>query len=94
MAGSGLTTLNVATTAFRPLASLTLNSLKEIIKGRATELLRQFFKPPYELPRGLTRQHLEAYREVAKRAIEQGKDTIGEQAFRLRLIEKALEALQ
>ena len=72
---------------------MSLNALKGIIQGRATQLLREFFKTG-KLPEGLTRQHLEAYREIAKRTIEQGRDTIGQQAVRLKQIEKALETLK
>lgn len=50
-------------------------------------------KTNWEIPKGLTREALEAYREIARRAIEEGIDHLGVQAGRLELIERALREL-
>jgi hypothetical protein len=48
----------------------------------------------FKIPQELTRQSLERYAEIARRAVESGNDKSGVQADRLALIEKALKVLK
>ena len=93
-----------ATAAGSEYAGMTTNQIaREVIGREQTELLREFFgtsvrgaaerEAAFEVPAGLTRTSLEAYRELAERAIAKGADTLGVQAARLRLIERALELI-
>ncbi len=86
------------------LATLTNSQIaQQIIGAEQTALLRTFFgtslrgaaarAAAFELPAGLTRASLLAYAELARRAIAAGKDTLGVQAVRLQLIERALRLL-
>ena len=71
------------------------------ISPEQTRLLYQFFGNGPEgainrmnnfyIPRGLTRETLEKYAEIARRTINANKDTRGTQAERLKLVEKALK---
>ncbi|MGO8673051.1 MAG: hypothetical protein ACLQVD_17040 [Capsulimonadaceae bacterium] len=53
----------------------------------ATDNLNNFSTPPS----GITKQTLQAYSEIAQRAINAGNDATGVQATRLKIIEKALQ---
>jgi hypothetical protein len=48
----------------------------------------------FEIPKGLTRETLEKYAEIARRTINAGKDNRGTQAERLKVVEKALKELK
>jgi hypothetical protein len=76
---------------------------QQVIGAQQTALLRTFFgtslrgaaarAAAFELPAGLTRTSLLAYAEIARRVIAAGNDTLGVQAARLQLIERALKLL-
>jgi hypothetical protein len=71
------------------------------IEPRQTKLLSEFFgngpqgarnrMNDFYIPQGLTRETLQKYAEIAKRAINAGKDTRGTLAERLKLVERALK---
>ena len=73
--------------------------INKIIGSSQRELLREFFgtgvegaaqrAANFKVPQGLTRQTLEAYEELARRAINAGADKAGTQAARLRLLGQA-----
>lgn len=76
---------------------------RQLIGAEQTALLRTFFgtglrgaaarAAAFEIPAGLTRASLLAYAEIARRVIAAGADTLGVQAARLQLIERALRLL-
>jgi RHS repeat-associated protein len=68
-------------------------ALNQAIGASQRGLLRMLFKEGRLSPE-LSRRALELYREVAKRAIAEGKDGLGEQARRLRLIEEVLKRVR
>ena len=68
-------------------------ALNQAIGLSQRALLRRFFLEG-QVPPGITRQALELYREIARRAIAEGKDQLGVQAARLKLIEQALRQLR
>ncbi len=87
-----------------PYAGLTNAQIaQQVIGTEQTALLRVFFgtslrgaaarAAAFELPAGLTRASLLAYAEIARRVIAAGTDTLGVQAARLELIERALRLL-
>jgi RHS repeat-associated protein len=88
----------------RNLSTMSLEQVKAIYAGTQKELLSQLFGRGTEgarlalssgtIPAGLTREALLAYAEVARRAIEAGKDTLGTQALRLEVIKQALERMK
>lgn len=106
LAGGGITTLGLSGQAATgsQLAGLSLTQLNMMIHGTQQQLLRQLFGRGVQgaqealamgrLPAGLTRESLLVYAEIARRAIEQGKDSGGVQALRLEIIKKALEKLK
>lgn len=62
--------------------------------GSQRELIGEFFRSKgTEIPRGLSRQTLTAYREIARRALLRGRDIVGSQGERLRWIEDALRRM-
>jgi hypothetical protein len=65
-------------------------TINRIIGAGQRELLKDFFRTG-KLPEGLTRRTLQLYKEVAKRAIAAGKNGLGVQALRLKMIAKALQ---
>ena len=77
------------------LTELTLEQLKAIYGKRGVELFRELFKNPSKNP-GLTKRELEAYKEIARRAIAEyeknGKTQgIATQAQRIQIINKFLQ---
>lgn len=74
--------------------------IAKLITKEDTKLLGQFFGQgkrgalkelkEFYIPAGLTRETLERYAEIARRAINAGQDKSGVQADRLALIERAL----
>jgi len=55
-------------------------------------LLRKFFKDG-QVPEGLSREALSAYRSVAEHAIHAGRDKLGVQAQRIEMIDDALNRI-
>ena len=97
--------LGAAGEAAGSLRSLTIAEIKaKYLNGEQLQLIQQFFgrsnpgaaarAANFEIPAGLTRESLEAYAEVATRAIAAGKDKLGVQAERLDLINRALDMLK
>lgn len=83
--GSALTTL-----AGEDAIGLTGNqAINRMIGEGQRQLIRQFFKTG-EFPEGLSQRTLKLYAEVAKRAIEAGRDQLGVQAQRLQMISRVL----
>jgi hypothetical protein len=91
--------------AFTKLTSREIN--EKYLKGEQIELIREFFgtglrgiaarKANFAIPPGLTRQSLEAYAEIARRAIANAKGNellLEVQGERLELIRRALEQLK
>ena len=77
------------------LTELTLEELKAIYGPRGVELFRQLFKDSSRNP-GLKRRELEAYREIARRAIEKYERSgnergIATQSERIQIIERFLK---
>jgi hypothetical protein len=72
------------------LRSLGSNQVKLIHQwmGTGVQGAQQAMGAP--LPAGLTKSALQGYHEIARRQIEAGLDTVGTQAARLQLIERAL----
>ena len=56
----------------------------------AQRLLEQIDKGEFELPNSISREMLEAYRDIALSAIARGRDRIGVQALRLKEIDRML----
>jgi hypothetical protein len=99
VAGSGLTTLGLKT-----YSHLSSGALNQLMGNTQREILKQFLGKgvegakarlaDFKIPAGLTKETLEIYREIALRVLRAGKNTTGSQAVRLKLIEKALEAMK
>jgi RHS repeat-associated protein len=65
------------------------HQLNQSLPSQQRELLREFFDTG-KLPTGLQEKTLRVYREIAIRAVNSGKDVLGEQARRIGLIERTL----
>lgn len=89
LAGTELVTIG-GRSGFNLLSNQALNRAIGLLQRT---LLRRLFLER-QLPPGLTKRSLELYREIAKRAITEGKDQLGVQAERLKLIEQALRQLR
>jgi hypothetical protein len=86
-----------------PYAGKTAAEINKIIGPQQRQLLRDFFGTGlkgarqragnFNVPQGLNRQTLEAYEELARRAINSGADKAGVQAARLELLERAYGAI-
>jgi hypothetical protein len=98
----GLTTLDSAAPYFR----YSTGQLNQLIGNAQRELLKDFFGQGeqgalsrlenLDVPSGLTRQTLEAYKEAAVRVVQRGPGAPGFQVQRLRLqlVEKALSIIK
>jgi hypothetical protein len=78
---------------------LSNGEINQTIASEQRVLLRKWFgRGPAgrgrseEAPSGLTRETLEAYHEIARRTIAEGKDPMGTQQMRLKRIDEELEA--
>jgi uncharacterized protein RhaS with RHS repeats len=68
--------------------------LKEVFgqgAKQALERLKNF--SPRNMPKGMSRDTLESYLEVARRAVAAGKDSTGVQETRMAIMQRALQAL-
>jgi len=68
-------------------------AVNQMISAAQRELLRDMFKTG-EIPKDISPQTLRLYKEVAERAIAEGKDGLGVQAERLKIIAKALRIIK
>lgn len=85
-------------------AGQTNRELNLLIGDEQRDLIREFLgvglkgtnirAANFAIPAGLTRQSLQIYAEIARRAIAEGIDKAGVQAARLALIQQALDLLQ
>jgi hypothetical protein len=92
----------------QPLAVLTERELAaqgaKALSRAQRDLLKEFLgdniegvvsrEADFEIPSGLTREALEAYKRVAQAMIDAEKDSSGVQAGRLKLVGRALEQLK
>lgn len=85
------------------LTALSIQQLNGILRGTQQQLLKRLFGRGIEgakqaltrgeIPPGLTREALMAYRELARRAIERGVDP-GVQALRIEIIDQVLKKMK
>jgi hypothetical protein len=78
--------------------------ISKIIGPQQRRLLKEFFGTSlkgaqyraanFGVPKGLNRRTLEAYEELARRAINAGADATGTQAVRLELVQRAYEVVR
>jgi RHS repeat-associated protein len=82
--------------ALSDLKNATVDQLKQFTTNLPAspnrDLLSKFFKTG-DLPQGLSKASLEAYKELAIRAVEAGKDKMGVQAQRIEMINRILEKM-
>lgn len=81
------------------LGDLSLDEVKETIYDKPDNInrLKEFFgnkntPPVLEAGQYLTRDNLEAYKELARRIVDAGKDSTGVQAWRIQQIDSYLSA--
>jgi hypothetical protein len=68
-------------------------AVNQMISAGQRELLRDMFKTG-RIPKDISAQTLKLYKELAERAIAEGKDALGVQAQRLEIIAKALRSIK
>lgn len=68
------------------------NALNQAIGASQRKLLTQIFETG-DSPEGLSQRTLQIYKDIAQRAIAAGKDNVGVQAVRLKIIDEALKVL-
>ncbi|MGC4082263.1 MAG: hypothetical protein QM736_09195 [Vicinamibacterales bacterium] len=69
------------------------NAINQMIGAAQRGLLREMFKTG-RIPNGISERTLRLYKELAERAIAEGKDGLGVQAQRLEIIAKALRLIK